>query len=154
MMCLARSSISREILIFGTSLNACFGRTDLVVEIERRGDEAGAVGADEQRADPPEQHRLGDRRDIRGAQALADQIESLLGALVRRSEIIGPVKIDIVDLIAIDERRNRERLVAVGNRRGDLVRFENGVFVLGDLIALDLILPLDDRPRRGVDELA
>ena len=140
------------IFLAGTDEKACPGRAHLVVEVERRRGETLVIGADQKRAHAPEQHRLGDRDRLGGAHALADQGEGLGAAAVRGGEIIGLVEIDVVDAGKLDERGDGERLVALRNDGRDFLRLDRNIFVLADLVALDLVVAFDRLAGLGVDE--
>ena len=52
-----------------------------------------------------------------------------------------------------DEGHDRQRLVAFGNGRRDLVGLEHDIFVLPDLVALHLLVGLDRLAGLLIDEL-
>ena len=130
------------------------GGPHLVIVVEGRSDEARAERADEDRPGAPEKDRLGDRRHLGRAHALAHQRERLVGAPVGGPKVIGLVEIEVVDPGKIDERGDGQRLVAMRNDCFDLLRLDGDVFVFRHFIALDLIVPFDRLAGLSVNELA
>ena len=101
----------------------------------------------------PEKNGLSDCGDLGRAHAFAHQCEGFISAAVRGAEVIGLVEIEIVDTGQVHKRGDGERLVAVGQDRGDFVRLDRHVFAFGHLIAFDLLLAVHGFARLRVDEL-
>ena len=82
---------------------------DLVVELQGVGDEAGALRADEHRAETAEEHGARDRRSLALGEPGSDHGEGGLGRLAVRGQVVGAIKVERVDLGAGDERLDVER---------------------------------------------
>ena len=108
---------------------------------------------DQQGLHAPEQDRAGEGCGLLGAQAFANQRKGLLGNPVARAQIVGAIEVDRIDGVAPDEGHDRQRFVAFGNGRRNLVGLEHDVFVLPDLVALHLRIGLDRLAGLLVDEL-
>src|SRR5690606_4977583 len=126
---------------------------DFVVVVQRAGDKAVLVRADEEGPKPAEEDGAGKSRDILFLQALADQRIDVDGRLVGGGEIVRTVEEKGIDVAAGNEGLQFERLVAFGNCRLDLVRLQNDVFVARHLITLDDILAVDVAAGIGVHHL-
>jgi hypothetical protein len=109
------------------------------------------VGADQHRSQPAEENRAGECGDLGLPHSVSQQPEGVRAHPVRR-EVVGLVEIDVVDLVAGDKGFDIQGLVTLGNRRGNLFRFEHDEIAVLDLVALDLIVPLDRFACFAVDE--
>ena len=69
-------------------------------------------------------------------------------------EIIGPVEIYIVDLVARHEGLDVERLIGLGHCLVDLLGLESDVITGAGLIALHLLFGIDALAGFGIDKLA
>ncbi len=85
--------------------------------------------------------------------AVAQQHEGIVAHLIG-CQIIRLVEIDIVDLVAGDKGIDLQRLVAVRHGGGHLVRLEDDILPILNLVAFDLIVTLDMIAGLVVDELA
>ncbi len=110
---------------------------NFVVVVQRRGDQALAVGTDENRAHSPEKDGPRDGCDLRLPHAVA-QCCKRIGAHAIWSEVVGLVEVDVVDVGAGDERLDFERLVALRDRGGHLVWVDDEILAVLDLKALRL----------------
>ena len=127
---------------------------DLVVELEGVGDEAGALRADEHRAQAAEEHGAGDRRGLALGEPGADHREGGPGRLAVRGQIVGAVEVERVDLAAGDEGLDAQRLVALRHRLGQLLFLDHDRFAAVGLVALCLVVALDRLAGLGIDEHA
>jgi len=130
------------------------GAAHLVIEIERVRDETRAAGPDQHRPDSAEQHRARHRRDLGLRDAVAHQRERIGGGGRSRREVIRPVEINIINLVARHEGLNLKRLVGLRHRLFNLLRLEWNVIASAGLVALDLLLRLDRFPCFRIDKLA
>ncbi len=128
-------------------------RADFIVKVERRGDQALPVWPDQHRTQASEEHGAGDRSNFGSFHTIAQQNESFRPHPVGR-QIIRLVEIDAVDLAAGDEGVDLQRLVAVRHGGSHLIRLENDVLAVLDLIALDLGVPFHRIAGLAVDEFA
>ena len=83
-----------------------------------------------------------------------NQGKSLRCAAVRGPEVVWTVEINFIDFLAIDERGNVERLVALRNRLRHILGFERYILVLRRLVAFDLVLGLNGLAGRFVNVLS
>jgi hypothetical protein len=102
----------------------------------------------------PVEHDAADADDVLLAHSLADDRKGLLAHLAVGPEVIGRVEEGLVDLAARHEGFDIDRVRALDGDGVDLVLFDQNVFVLGDLVALDLIGGVDLLVGVGIDEAA
>lgn len=129
------------------------GGANLVVEIERGGDQSLAVRPNEDGADAAEKDGASNGGDLCRLHPVAQQHEGIGAHLVGR-QVIGLVEIDVIDLVAGNEGIDLHGLVAVWNRSRNLVRFQDDILAVLDLVALHLLVALDGIACLAVNELA
>ena len=125
----------------------------LIIEVQRRADQAIAVRPDQHCAELAEEDSSRQRDNLGLAHAVAQQLERVCTHFVRR-QIIGLIEVDVVDFVARNERLDLQRFVAAGYCRRHFFRLEHDIVAVLDLIAFDLFIPLDRLTGLAIDEFS
>ena len=140
-------------LQFRQLVEGFFGRAHFIIEVQRRADQAVAVGTDQNCSQTAKQDGARERGNLRLPHAVAQQLEGVRAHFVW-CQIIGLVEIDVIDFVAGNESLDLQRLVAVRDRRCNFFRFEYDILAILDLISFDLIVPLNRITRLAIDKFA
>ena len=126
---------------------------DLGLVAERRCLNALTARLEHQEPLTPVHHHTAEANHLGFLHRLADDRERLIGGFAVGHDVKRFIEIDLVDLVARDERFDLERVCRLQRHFVEFVFFEQDILAVVEFVALHLVFGVDDVAGFGIDRL-